>query len=271
MLVAVIFSLLCGPVSLQASPSDGLPKGAVRRLSGHSDAVKAVAYSPDGRFLVSASRDSTLVLWDARTGERIRVLKGHTGGVTSVAWRSDGKRILSGSQDRTLAIWDAESGERVRTLKGHTGWVRWVSYGPKGRRCFSGGLDRIISVWDAAEGTRLQYFVGDPLRMLSVVFSRDGRKALVGTEDKNIWVWGLDSEAKDLIERALLVDLASMAQESNDSDAREHEPRNAHGDVLFRHCSNLVKGFAVLSFSITNGKPHRQEHRSASGRRYDAR
>ena len=79
---------------------------AIRTLSGHTDAVYSVAFSPDSKRIVSGSSDKTLRLWDAETGTAIgKPLKGHTGEVWSVAFSPDGKRIVSGSADKTLRIW----------------------------------------------------------------------------------------------------------------------------------------------------------------------
>jgi len=94
-------------LALLAMAQESLPDQAVLRLTGHADGVRSVAWSPDGRTLLTGSRDRTAALWDAATGERIRVLEGHDGGVTSVAFSPDGKRVLSGSQDKTVALWDA--------------------------------------------------------------------------------------------------------------------------------------------------------------------
>jgi WD40 repeat protein len=76
-------------------------------LKGHTDVVDSVAFSPDGKQIVSGSFDKTIKLWDATTGQETLTLKGHTGGVSSVAFTPDGKRIVSGSGDKTIKVWDS--------------------------------------------------------------------------------------------------------------------------------------------------------------------
>jgi WD40 repeat protein len=97
---------------------------------GHSDCVDSVAYSPDGRTVVSGSWDGTIRIWDAQTGAAVgQPLKGHTDYVTSVAYSPDGRTVVSGSDDKTIRIWDAQTGAAVgQSLEGHTGSVYSVAY-----------------------------------------------------------------------------------------------------------------------------------------------
>ncbi len=77
-------------------------------LKGHTSGVNSVAFSPDGKRIVSDSGDNTVKVWDADTGSETLTLKGHTGGVRSVAFSPDGKRIVSASLDHTVKVWDAD-------------------------------------------------------------------------------------------------------------------------------------------------------------------
>jgi WD40 repeat protein len=118
----------------------------VRTLSGHSEAVLSVAYSPDSRRLASGSNDRTVKIWDAETGALIRTLR-HSERVLSVAYSPDSRRLASGSSDNTIKIWDAETGALLRTLSGHSEIVRSVAYSPDGRRLASGSLDKTVKIW----------------------------------------------------------------------------------------------------------------------------
>ena len=149
-------------------------------LQGHTNSVRSVAFSPDGRHIVSGSRDKTIRVWDAQTGCQVgNPLQGHTDSVNSVAFSPDGRQIVSGSSDKTIQIWDAQTGGQVgNPLQGHTDSVNSVAFSPDARHIVSGSKDQTIRVWDTQTGSQ----VGNPLQgsiskfseVSSVAFSPDG-------------------------------------------------------------------------------------------------
>ena len=92
------------------------------RWIGHEEGVTCISYSPDRQYVTSGSYDSTIRIWDAKTGAAIgEPLEGHTWSVTSVAYSPDGRHIVSGSHDSTIRIWDAKTGAAIgEPLEGHT-------------------------------------------------------------------------------------------------------------------------------------------------------
>ncbi|KIK71627.1 hypothetical protein GYMLUDRAFT_119968, partial [Collybiopsis luxurians FD-317 M1] len=146
-------------------------------LQKHTGSVESVAFSPDGKRIVSGSRDNSVQIWDGETGEPLgQPLKGHTDDVNSVAFSPDGKRIVSGSFDMLVQIWDAETQEPIgQPLEGHTGSVRSVAFSPDGKRIVSGSGDTSLWIWNAETGEPQ----GQPLQghtniVYSVAFSTDG-------------------------------------------------------------------------------------------------
>jgi hypothetical protein len=145
----------------------------IRTLSGHTSYVTGCAISPAGDFIVSASGDQTLKVWDARTGEERRTLRGHTGAVWGCAISPAGDSIVSASLDETLKVWDARTGEDRRTLRGHTDEVWGCAISPAGDSIVSASLDETLKVWDADTGACLStlYMNG---RLDACAFHPDG-------------------------------------------------------------------------------------------------
>ncbi|KAF8726639.1 hypothetical protein AX14_007619 [Amanita brunnescens Koide BX004] len=161
-------------------------------FEGHTDCVTSIAFSLDGKRIVSGSEDSTIRVWDARIGEVVvGPLKGHTNIVTSVGLSPDGNRIVSGSVDQTILVWDAETGEVViGPLEAHTNDVNSVAFSPDGNCIVSGSDDNTIRVWDAETG---EVVIG-PLKghtnsVHSVAFSPDSNCIVSGSGDNTIRVW----------------------------------------------------------------------------------
>src|SRR5438034_11694711 len=98
-----------------------------RKLKAHEGSVLAVASSPDGKVLASCSRDKTIKLWDAGTGELKHTLTEHTGDVYAVTFSRQGDLMASGGKD-TIRLWDAKTHKMLRTLDGHTDIVRAVAF-----------------------------------------------------------------------------------------------------------------------------------------------
>jgi WD40 repeat protein/serine/threonine protein kinase len=166
-----------------------LARGGIFTLYGHTNSVASVAFSPDGRRIVTGSADNTAKVWDARTGTALLDLKGHMNQVTSVAFCPDGTRIVTGSADNTATVWDARTATALLDLKGHMNQVTSVAFCPDGTHVVTGSADDTAKVWDARTGTVLRDLKGHLDRVTSVAFSPDGTRVVTGSADQTAKMW----------------------------------------------------------------------------------
>ena len=164
-----------------------------RTLTGHSDEVSSVAFSPDGQFLVSGASDYAVRGWNVRTGQPVGTLAGHVGRVSSVTFDPDGKLLASGGFDKTIRVWKLPHGEPFHTLN-HSAWVFSVAFSPDGKILASGGADKELKLWNLETGRMLRAFVGHSHWILSVIFSPDGESLISSSADKTIKVWSMEAD-----------------------------------------------------------------------------
>jgi eukaryotic-like serine/threonine-protein kinase len=119
----------------------------IRTLSGHTNAVNRVVFSPDGLQLASADLDGTVKIWSAAGGHRF-TWRGQGRGVKGLAFSRDGGRLAAGGLDHAIRVWDTVSGRGLRTLHGHNDVVASVAFTDDGTRLISTSADRTVKVWD---------------------------------------------------------------------------------------------------------------------------
>ena len=156
-------------------------------LSDHSYAVKSVVFSPDGKVLASVRYDSTIKLWEMKTGREINSLSGHHNSVGFAAFSPDGKVLASGG-DRKIKLWEVATGREINSLSGHSNWVNSVAFSPDGQVLASGGDDETIKLREVKTGRKINFLSGHFGSVWSVAFSPDG-KVLASGGDRKIKLW----------------------------------------------------------------------------------
>ncbi len=174
-------------------------------LVGHSDEVETCAYSPDGKRIMSASRDNTHKVWDAETGELISTSPGlsdlgslrEKSPVRSLWVKSpDGKRAVSAIDDGTLKVQNMETGEGISLMPGHTGPVTACAYSPDGKRIVSASRDKTLKVWDVEEvetSEMTSTMPGHTDPVTAFAYSPDGKRIVSASFDYTLKVWDVET------------------------------------------------------------------------------
>jgi WD40 repeat protein len=162
-------------------------------LKGHKHNITSLAFSPDGRKIVSGSEDCTVQFWDFETGTLLAAFRGHLGSVLSVSFSPVEDFLVSGSEDRTIRIWNTRTGKVVSVLQGHSEPVTSVAFSPHGRQVVSGSEDKTVRVWDVKSSKQLAVLQGHRSAVTSVVFSPNAAHNLIvsSSYDWTIRVWDM--------------------------------------------------------------------------------
>ncbi|HKW98805.1 MAG TPA: c-type cytochrome domain-containing protein [Bryobacteraceae bacterium] len=175
----------------------------VATLTGQAEAVRGVAFSPDGKWLAAAgglpARSGEVKIWDVESRKELRTIKGHADCIYAVAFSPDGRSIATSSYDKLIKLWDVATGKEIRTLKDHIDAVYALAFTPDGKRLVSGAADRSVKVWDVATGERL-YTLSEPLDGLNTIaLDPTGKFVAAGGLDKTIRIWSLEPTKGTLV------------------------------------------------------------------------
>ncbi|MEG4861620.1 serine/threonine-protein kinase [Microcoleus sp. K1-B6] len=158
----------------------------VRTLNSvHSKkSVNTLAVSPNSSILASGGDDNNVILWDLKTGRRMRTIAAHTAAVNAIAFSRDGQTLASGSQDKTIRLWNVRTGSRLRTLSGHAGGVNAIALSRDGKTLASGSQDKTVRLWNLGTGEVRRIITGHGGPVNAVAFSPNGQIVASASTDK---------------------------------------------------------------------------------------
>jgi len=151
-------------------------------LEGHSEPVYDAVFTPNGRWVITASFDKTLRLWDSQSRQSVRTMSGHTGLVLSISVDPDGSRIASGAMDNTIKIWDVPVNSPITSHGGHQGAVRAVAITRDGQWIISGGSDKTVQVRAATDGKTTRTLEGHLAAVVGIAARIDNLQVATATE-----------------------------------------------------------------------------------------
>jgi WD40 repeat protein len=153
---------------------------SIATLRGHQDSVYSAAFSPNGRFIVTASADRTAIVWNTATDFIVQTLKGHKDSIVHAVFSPDSLKIVTASADNSARIWSAKSGEELFKLEGHKSSVKNAAFSPDGRLVMTASYDSYARFWDAATG-RCVGAIRDSKPVYGVAFSPCGNKVVTAS------------------------------------------------------------------------------------------
>ena len=163
------------------------PVGELKKLEGHSDEVKSVAFSLDGRYAVSGSVDQSARIWDLAAGKEDKALRGHSKQIWSVAFHPSGRSVFTASWDATARQWDVKTGNELRRFT-HRLDLNALAVSRDGSTLLTGSDDHSVYLWNISSGDETRRIPGHTGFVYAVAFAPDGRHVASGSVDKSVRV-----------------------------------------------------------------------------------
>lgn len=160
-------------------------------LTGHQDAVRSVAFSPDRKWIATASRDKTIKLWNAADRTEAATLRGHLDSVNLVAFQRDSRLLASAGQDNRVKLWDVAARKEVGELGGHKKPVSSLAFHPDAasHRLATASFDGTVKLWDVQIKEEVVTLRGHTNWVHAVAFSPTAEFLVTASADRTVRFW----------------------------------------------------------------------------------
>jgi len=165
--------------------------------NGHRERILSVDISKDSTLMVSAGKDSSIVLWDFIHPRIVRTLKFHRGVITSVKISPDGKYLLSGGSDHRVVLYDIKKDKIIKEFMDHHSDVTSVSFSLDGQRFLSTGGDGLVCIYSLSEMCLIDSFNEGKIWIRDACFSKDGNHVLTCNDRPMISTWLISASDKE--------------------------------------------------------------------------
>ncbi len=187
-------SIVLPPLTEQGESYDDIANFNIG--SGHSSGVNSVAFSSDGKYIISGSSDKSVKLWSVEERKLVYSFEGHSDSITSVAFSNDGKFIVSGSgsiklNDNSVKLWSVDEKKVAYSFEGHNDWIYSVAFSNNGKFIVSAANDDSIKLWSVDERRILDRFESQSKNIDSVSFSNNGKYIVLIFNDESIRLWSI--------------------------------------------------------------------------------
>jgi WD40 repeat protein len=155
--------------------------------------VYALAFSPEGRQLVSGTWDGSVHLWEVNSGQQQHCFEGNTGSVQCLAFHPQGHVLAAGFSDHKIRLWNLSMAQEILCLEGHAGGINALAFNPNGTLLVSGSEDKTVQLWDMNTGKMVRCLEGHTSPGNSVAYSPNG-KLLVSVHGwHRIHLWNMQT------------------------------------------------------------------------------
>ena len=162
------------------------------QIEDHADWIFAIAFSPDGKRLASASRDKTSKVFDVEKKESLVTFPAHAQPVYTVSFTPDGKGVATGGEDNRIRIWNPDNdGKSIREIGGFGGTVFKLRYSPDGKTLLACSADKTVHVFDAKGSSAPPACRDTTTGSTPLAISRDGKTVASGSWDGEVRLWNL--------------------------------------------------------------------------------